>query len=381
MTDREKPGIGSHCELNLAEALKPLPSTDDDLLRNERLLLSVIPGNVPPVVSWIATARCNMRCSHCYPDSSPNKPGPELSKEQHYKVVELLARAGVQCVILSGGEPMLIPNLHHLVQEITNHGMTVSICTNGSIVMPENAKQLKDAGLNRVSISIDGAEENTHDGLRLYRGAFKRAIKAIQIFDALGISVFADYTATRINRTDFRTLSNVVRQAGAKGVRIKRFLPIGRGQQNMAILSLSKDEMRLLLDEFLPNELSFCYLHDPAAYSYYRVTLGCSQFNPVSIASRLGCSAALSWFGIQPNGDITPCPLLQVPVGRILHDDLESVFSESVEIKRILNRDDRHGACGTCEERIRCGGCRAHAFTLTGDYLAEDPLCLIANHQ
>lgn len=352
-----------------------------DEFHNEELLTSIQPGNVPPIVSWIATELCNMRCSHCYPESSPEKNSPMFYENQHYKIVEILAHTGIKCVIISGGEPMLIQNLPDLVQEITTNGMSAAICTNGSLVTYKNAKTLKESGLTRVSVSIDGTNEKIHDSLRLTPGAFRKAIQAIKIFSEVGIPVFADYTITSINSVDFGELISMVKNIGAKGLRIKRFLPIGRGQINREILSLSMKDTRLLLDEFLPYDSPFCKLHDPIAYSYFRVVHNYNNFNSHSLSSRLGCQAGLGWFAIQPNGDITPCPLLRIAIGNILDDNLKTIFSKSDVIKHILNRNDRSGACGTCQERTFCGGCRAHAFALSGDYLSQDPLCIIADYK
>jgi radical SAM protein with 4Fe4S-binding SPASM domain len=92
--------------------------------------------------------------------------------------------------------------------------------------------------------------------------------------------------------------------------------------------------------------------------------------------SKFGCLAGLVWIGLQPNGDVTPCPLLNIPVGNILRDDLATVLEMSPVIRRVRNRHDRGGRCGTCDSRLECGGCRAHAHATSGDYLAEDPFCV-----
>ena len=80
--------------------------------------------------------------------------------------------------------------------------------------------------------------------------------------------------------------------------------------------------------------------------------------------------------GLQPNGDITPCPLLNVVVGSVLRDDLPPLLEGSGIMTRLMNRDDRGGRCGNCDDRWKCGGCRAHAHAVSGDCFAEDPFCL-----
>lgn len=91
-----------------------------------------------------------------------------------------------------------------------------------------------------------------------------------------------------------------------------------------------------------------------------------------------GCLAGRVWLGLQPNGDVAPCPLLNVPLGNLLQQDLRDMLGASEVMGRLLNRDDRAGRCGTCDDRWRCGGCRAHAFAVSGDMFAEDPFCLLS---
>jgi len=351
----------------------------DEILCKGKMLSNIKPGKVPPIVSWLITDQCNMRCTHCYPDSSPEKIVSELDENHHIKIIDILANCGIKYVIISGGEPLLIPHLKKLIQNITAHNMTVSVCTNGSLVTQKIAKELKEAGLSRVSISIDGVDEGIHDELRAQRGAYRKAIEGIKHFSNAGVSVFVDYTATKINSIEISNLQRKVKEMGAVGLKIKRFVPLGRGKKNSESLTLSIKEMKKLLEDFFPYDISFCNLHDPAANSYYRVIHNYDNYNPRSISQRLGCVAALGWFSIQTSGDVTPCPLLNVPIGKILDDNLVRVFSDSSVVKSILDRDNREGTCGICNERYQCGGCRAHAYALSGNYLAEDPLCIISN--
>jgi radical SAM protein with 4Fe4S-binding SPASM domain len=340
------------------------------------------PGRVPPVVSWILTGRCNMRCSHCYPEASPEYRAPELGAEAHLAAVDKFAAAGVRCVVLSGGEVLVLRDAVPLLAAITDAGMLACLCTNGSLINPAMAKRLKAAGVALVSVSIDGSDAASHDRLRQYQGAFEKAVTAIQLLSAEDVPVMADYTATRINRADVNVLRETVMRAGAKGLNLKRFRPIGRGHGNAEALSLELDDYRTLVDNFLNSsgcDDAFACTDDPAAYAYSRLVLGKDASSQHSLASRLGCLAGLGWFGVMPGGDVTPCPLLPVPIGNILNDDLPELFASSPIVRRLLDRDDRGGACGTCPERSRCGGCRAHALATTGDYLAEDPYCLLVH--
>jgi radical SAM protein with 4Fe4S-binding SPASM domain len=321
-----------------------------------------------------------MRCAHCYPEASPDVRDPELSPEQHFAAIRSFADAGVNCVVLSGGEVLVLRHATDLIAAIAAAGMSPYLCTNGSLITEKSARELKKAGLLLASVSVDGAEAETHDGLRLYPGAFDKAMRGMRLLKEAGITVMADYTATRANRADIGALRELVKANGAESMNMKRFRPLGRGQHNVDSLQLSLEEYREVIDEYLdPSscQSSYACTDDPAAYAYVRVVKGQDVVNPQSLASSLGCLAGHGWFGVLPNGDVTPCPLLGVPIGNLTQHDLPTLFRTSPEIARILDRDDRGGACGTCPERSQCGGCRAHALGVHGDYLAEDPYCLL----
>lgn len=353
------------------------------LLRDEMMRSAVRPGRVPPVASWIITARCNMRCLHCYPEASPEYRGAELSAEEHFRIVTVLEKASVRCVVISGGEPLILKHLYDLVAAITAKGMEAGLCSNGSLIDEGRARRLRKAGIRFVSISIDGADAATHDALRCFDGAYARALHAIRLLTDAGVQVMADYTAVRPDPATLPQLRDRIRQAGAISLNVKRFRPLGRGRTNASVLTPPIDEYRRFMDAYLreDSQPAFACADDPAAYAYRRLLHGQEGPNPHSLASEYGCLAGLGWFGVLQNGDVTPCPLLQVRIGSILVDDLPTLFAQAPAVRNILNRDQRTGACGTCSVRASCGGCRAHAQAEHGDYLAEDPYCLVVHHQ
>jgi radical SAM protein with 4Fe4S-binding SPASM domain len=322
-----------------------------------------------------------MKCVHCYPDASIDSPEPELTENQQIAAIKTLANAGVKCVILSGGEVLIIKHILKLITTIVSYGMKAWICTNGVLVTPMFAAKLKDSGISMVSVSIDGIDASTHDVLRECKGAFENAINAIGILSSKDIPVMVDYTATKINVTNLKNLRTMVQNTGAKKLNIKRFRPLGRGRKNIESLQLSLGEYGSLMEDYFYNvsdsQLAYTCTDDPAIYAYLRTVKRLNIENSNNLKSRIGCMAGLGWFGILSNGDITPCPLLKIPIGNIIYDDLKSIFSTTQIISSILDRTNRKGACGSCPENNNCGGCRAHAFAVSGDLLGEDPFCLI----
>ncbi|AKB47810.1 Radical SAM domain heme biosynthesis protein [Methanosarcina sp. Kolksee] len=347
----------------------------------EDMFSDIKSGSVPPVASWIITRQCNLKCPHCYPEANIlNKAElkSELSQEEHFEIVRRFAEAGVKCVILSGGEVLLLPHIVDLVASVSNAGMLPGICTNGLRVTPEITSKFKEAGLGFASISVDGADAQTHDTFRQCKGAYDKAIQAIRIMSSEGITVWADYTATAANKTNMTKLKEVVKEAGATYLNVKRFRPQGRGKGNASQLNLSLLEYKDIMLEyssFGDYGPAFACTDDPMVYAYLRHTKNPNWPNEKTITSIKGCGAALVWFGVMPTGDISPCPLLDLTIGNVLRDDLVDLFKNAV--KDILDRSHRTGACGICPEKDICGGCRAHAQAVSGNYLAEDPYCLL----
>ena len=334
---------------------------------------------VPPIVSWIVTGRCNMCCVHCYPASGPEYAGPELSFEEQAAVVPKLAEAQVESVFLSGGETLMLPRLFDLVDLLKEHDLRVWLCTNGSLLDEAMAQRMARAKLVGVSVSLDSGDPSTHDQFRAHPGAHAKARRAIELLRKHDVIVNVDYTATEVNRSDLAALYQTASELGAKSIFLKRFRPLGRGLENAQQLALSLDDYRdtiaKLLDVYNGTGTEICF-EDPAVYAQFRKEGSDGKVRTDGLYALCGCLAGAAWLGLQPNGDITPCPLLNVPIGHILRDDLRAVVESSELLRRMLDRDDRGGRCGTCDERWACGGCRAHAYAESGDCFAEDPFCI-----
>ncbi len=335
--------------------------------------------HVPPVVSWILTGKCNMQCVHCYPDSGPSYTGPDLGFEEKLRTVEQMAAAGVESVFLSGGETLLVPRVFDVIDAIHAAGMSTWICSNGSLVNPDTAAKIAQRGVRGVSISLDSGLSEIHDQFRRYRGAHAKALRAIRLLRERGVTVNVDYTATAANRVELAELYRVADELGVKGIFLKRFRPVGRGADNADRLALDLDEYQEVARELLACHRAggpeVCF-EDPAVYVAMGPGDTIGGLRSDSHYRTYGCLAGVVWMGIQPNGDITPCPLVQLPLGNVVRDDLRETVVGSEVMRRMRDRDDRGGRCGACAQRWSCGGCRAHALAVSGDAFAEDPFCV-----
>lgn len=131
----------------------------------------------PRLIAWETTAGCNLSCRHCRGASTFEKPEGELTTEEAMRFIDEIAQMGNPLLILSGGEPLVRDDIYGLAEYATGMGLRVALATNGTLVTPEVAERLRDVGIKRISISLDGSSPQTHDDFRCMPGAFEGAMK------------------------------------------------------------------------------------------------------------------------------------------------------------------------------------------------------------
>ncbi len=344
----------------------------------------------PFLIVWNFTNMCNMRCKHCYQRASRPLPN-ELSLSEKLKLIDELDRAGVAAIALSGGEPTIHPDFLTVVKAISDRGMYPAVATNGwTFANMDFLKKAKKAGLRYVEVSVDSAYPNKHDEFRGVRGAWERAIKALENAVKLGINNAMAVTITKYNIDEVDEILDLAESIGVKRVIFFNFVPVGRGE---AIINLDLDPiererfLRKIYREMKKRNLEI----ESTAPQYGRVVLqmsGEKEIAPThfyagddpivkSLAEFVGgCGAGRIYAGIQPNGDIIPCVFLPVKVGNIREKSFREIWEKSELLIKLRNRDLLKGFCGKCPYRNICGGCRARAYGYFRDVLAPDPGCL-----
>jgi radical SAM protein with 4Fe4S-binding SPASM domain len=281
---------------------------------------------------------------------------------------EDLASAGVFDVAVSGGEPLTRRDIFEVIEHAISLGIRVGLGSNGSTVTPQVARRLKELGLNRLQISIDGLEE-THDRARRWRGLFQKSVRAIKIGIDAGLDVHVCFTAHRLN---FLELGDVIDQCATWGVRrfnMSRLVPTGRGDIS---LDLTPGEWKMVVESF---ELKRKALAGKMDFSTHLAQLVLINPSLDCTSGFVGCQAGLGQGCIGPEGDVTPCVMLPVVVGNIRRQSLEKIWHSSPIIQALQDRSNLKGWCRSCEWQEKCGGCRGVAYAYTGDLLAADPRC------
>ncbi|MBF0538786.1 MAG: radical SAM protein [Nitrospirae bacterium] len=320
-------------------------------------------------LQWHINSQCNLRCAHCYVQQrSPQLSEPDLSLILS-KYISFLNRKGIKGRIqFSGGEPFLSRSLMPLLLQAKSAGIPTRVLSNGTLISRQIASDLKKTGCPTVQISIDG-DIRTHNEIR-GSNAFEMALEGAANLRNNNIKVTFMMTVCRRNHLSLKSVYDVSMQY-ADRFSFSRLVPIGVGSQ-MSDDVLSVRETRRLFKAFFDlnpkshqeSQISRP-MRDPLWHPFFK------RCNPYLIS---GCSIGYNGVCIDSDGSVYPCRRLPIPLGNILTQELDDIYNSEV-LNQLRNRDLLKGRCGKCPMRWQCGGCRAIAYALTGDYLHDDPQC------
>ncbi len=327
---------------------------------------------VPYVISWNLTQKCNLRCKHCYIDASRAMRG-ELSTVEALRLLDQVAEVCRETIlILSGGEPLLRPDLDRLVARAAALGLMVVLGTNGTLLTLHRAQMLARQGLSGVGISLDSLVSSRHDAFRGVKGAWQAAVQGIDSARRAGLDVQIQMTLTRDNLTELPQVLRFSRQAGVRVLTVFFLVCTGRGQ---GLADLTPEEYERALGWLVQAQTEGVMLRPRCAPTFRRVL---AQRKPDSILLKSDagrCMAGKNYCRITPDGKVTPCPYMSLVAGNLRDHSFGTIW-RSAPLFRALRKPALQGRCGACEYRDLCGGCRARAFASSGDVLAEDPWCV-----
>ncbi len=305
-----------------------------------------------------------------------------MSLEEGLKLIDevrAIFGAGSQ-LVLSGGEPLLRPDVYELVEYASSLGLRVALASNGTLIDLEVARKLKQAGLDELAISIDGATKTSHDHIRGVQGAFDAAIQGALNAKKTGLSLQLHFTLMESNVNELPSLIELAEHLQARRLFIFDLIPTGRG----AFLKPHGLDPLALFDYLFKEQRRFKVWLKPQCYPYFWVYL-LSKAGDLGVDEEVlkgyfkGCLAGRSMVRVSPDGEVTPCPFLPVSVGNVKKDRLSYLWRSSKVFEELRSRDKFRDACGGCVLKEVCGGCRAKAYALLNDYLAEDPSCPYAH--
>ncbi|NDY42798.1 radical SAM protein [Dissulfurirhabdus thermomarina] len=337
-------------------------------------------------VAWEITRRCNLHCVHCRSSSELEVAGhPDFPTEEAYRVLDDIATFAKPVIVLSGGEPLLRADVFDIAAYGTEKGFRMCLATNGTLVTPETCERMKAAGIRMVSLSLDGADAGVHDDFRQQPGAFDGTLNAARLFREHGIPFLVNSSFTKRNQDQIPKVYRLAKELGATAWYMFMIVPTGRGEDILEELISPEDyeeilnwhyEMERGEDELL--------VRPTCAPHYYRVRLQRAKEAGERVRHRTlkfstggakGCLAGQLIALIDVDGNVLPCSYFPKAAGNIRKQSLREIWNESPLFKELRDFSKYKGRCGSCEYVAVCGGCRARAYAVTGDYLDEEPFC------
>ncbi|WZL72688.1 radical SAM protein [Clostridiaceae bacterium 35-E11] len=324
------------------------------------------------IISWNITKRCNLYCKHCYRESTSTPEENELSTQEGKKLIEEIAKAGFKILIFSGGEPILRKDLYTLIHHAKQIGLIPVLGSNGTLITKEVAQQLKKSGARTIGISLDSLHPNRHDTFRQSLGSFEKTLMGIRHCLEANLRVQINTTVNKNNKDEITKITDFAETLGASAHHLFFLVSVGRGK-DIAEQALNPNEyidaIHLILDKQKHTTIEL----KPTCAPQFMVEAK-KQEMPMRFSR--GCIAGIRYCCLLPNGDVHVCPYLPIKVGNVKNKPFDKIWAESEVFQTLRNYQHYKGQCGTCPHITICGGCRARAFSATGDYLDEDPSCL-----
>ncbi len=309
----------------------------------------------------------------------------ELSTEECLRFVNELADFANPILILTGGEPLMRPDLFEIAKKAVDRSLRVACASNGTLIDETVAMRIRDAGISRVSISIDGRCAATHDSFRGVPGSFDLALRGARNVVDAGVELQLNSTVSLHNVDEIEDILKLAFELGAKAMHIFMLVPVGCGATIADEQMLPAGRYEKVLNRLyeMGRNNPQIELKATCAPHYHRILHSRAakegrKVTPVTdgmAAVTKGCLAGASVCFVGRTGDVQPCGYLPLPAGNIRKTPFREIWEHSELFQSLRGDVKLGGKCGECEYAEVCMGCRARAYAKTGDYLAEEPYC------
>lgn len=323
--------------------------------------------SVPRLIALEVTRRCHLKCQHCRAGSSDKTAANELTLDEIKKTFENISEWARPIIILTGGEPLLRPDLFDIIKLGVNAGfkMTLATCcweTNSTIL-----RRLKEAPVERISLSLDSALPLRHDIFRGQKGSFDRVLGTAKMAREIGLPFQVNTTVSKNNMYELQDILKLAINMGAISFHAFFLVPTGRAK-NSTNVHLTRDEYQTALQTMEGLEKG----------STIDIKVTCApQYNRLAGKTGKGCLAGNGFAFISSTGRVQTCGFLDLECGDLRKSscDFKKIWHESEVFNNIRDENKYTGKCGVCDYHGVCGGCRARAFAVTGNYMADEPFC------
>lgn len=349
----------------------------------------------PFLVIWETTQACGLACRHCRASAVPDRHPDELTTQEAKRMLDRVREFGPIIFVFSGGDCMRRPDIVELVEYGARLGLRMA-ATPATTDLTDRPmlQRLKDAGLARVAVSLDGSNPEIHDAFRRVEGSFDAGLRILRASQAIGMTTQVNTVIGRHNIDDIDSLMRLMTDVGIVFWEVFFLVPMGRARpEDMASADEFEDVFHKLYD--LSKTAPFD-IKATAAPQYARVVLerqvaerrngertaapspltaGVHHSEKDGIGRARGVNDGDGFMFVSHLGDIYPSGFLPIAAGNVRRDDLVDVYRNAPLFRRLRDRSQLKGKCNVCEYRPVCGGSRARAYAMTGDYMEAEPFC------
>lgn len=347
----------------------------------------------PFIVIWETTQACDLACVHCRACAQPLRSALELNTEEAKRLIDEVRQLGAPVFVLTGGDPMKRPDIFELVEYASTNGVRISLTPSATPLLTREAiDRLKQCGLARVAMSLDGPDAQVHDAFRRVSGSYDWTLSAARWAREVGLPVQINTTITRHNLQYLDAMIALLEQLDIVLWSVFFLVPTGRGS---AIDLISAEEFEQVFEKLYETSRRVSFDIKSTEAQHYRRFLvqrrreekrkGNGHGAPMSpgINTRDGIGRAprgindgKGFVFVSHLGEVFPSGFLPLSAGNLRRQSLSELYRHSPLFLALRDSSNLKGKCGICEFREVCGGSRARAYALTGDPFAEEPCCV-----
>jgi radical SAM protein len=364
----------------------------------------------PFLAIWEVTQSCDLACKHCRAAAQPIAHPDELTNAEGKALIDQIAEMGVPIFVFTGGDPLKRADVFELIRYAADKGVQVALTPSATPLLTREAIfKLKEAGLVRLGISLDGSTPEIHDAFRGLPGAYARTIQAIEWANEAGIPIQVHTTISRHNAHDLDGLCALFEKLAIVMWNVFFLVPVGRGQLddllngeeferifgqiyelshrvNFQIKTTEAMHYRRYLLQHNLEERKIGHGHPHTAAAPDLATHAAMVYEPGAPTSDAQTRTA-RWTTRRVNdgkgflfishvGNVYPSGFLPIHAGNIRETPLSEIYRNAPIFKSLRDTSKLEGKCGACEYKEICGGSRARAYAVTGDPLAQEPCCI-----
>ncbi|KHF38953.1 TIGR04053 family radical SAM/SPASM domain-containing protein [Halalkalibacter okhensis] len=340
----------------------------------------------PFIVIWEVTRACALKCLHCRAEAQHLRDPRELSFFEGKNLIDQIYEMGNPLLVLTGGDPLMREDLYDLIDYAVKKGVRVSMTPSATPRVTKKAmEKAKSAGLSRWAFSLDGPNREIHDHFRGTKGSFDLTMKAIRHLQDLNMPIQINTVVSHYNVEELKDMAELMEQLGTVLWSVFFLVPTGRASTMEPISKEKHEEVLHWLAEL--KETSTYDIKTTEAPHFRRVLMQRELLKAKSDRVRTkrkdilgrapkGVNDGNGFVFISHIGDVFPSGFLPIHCGNIRNELLSTIYRENPVFKQLRDPDQFKGKCGICEYRQLCGGSRARAYAVTGDYLQEEPYCI-----